>query len=223
MVGPSIDHLRSFNQSPVPLIELKKLSPLLASTDVYLAVHRALQNGAEVTERVLNLLQVNGLAREVLEIMHDYLLPVGHEHSDSVVFRVLLKTPLGLLDLHFYLLKAAQVNFRQNFVLNLFKVLFLELYLIRNRDDLLFKLIDLVLVDRDMLDLVPHQPRLPWNLLLLILIILHLRALSLLGVVYCLLYPLLEIEDFVVDKVLVDLHFFLEVPHLSFVYKLENS
>jgi hypothetical protein len=105
---------------------------------------------------VFYLFQVNGLAREVFEIVHDDLLPVRHEHSDSVVFRVLLKTPFCLLDLHLYLLEAAQINLSKDFVLDLFKVFFLELYLIGNRDDLLFKLIDLVLVDWNMLDLVPH-------------------------------------------------------------------
>ena len=59
-------------------------------------------------------------------------------------------------------------------------------------------------------------------------LLLHLRAvlqlilLSRPGTLDSLLNPLEEVDDLVVDKVLVDLHFFLEVSHLAFVDKLED-
>lgn len=90
MIRPAIDHLGALNQRPIPLIELKQLSSLLASAYVDLPIHRALQDGAEVAEWVLNMLQIYRLACEILEIMHDYLLSVGHEDSYPVVLGVLL-------------------------------------------------------------------------------------------------------------------------------------
>ena len=86
MVGSSIDHLGPFYQSPVPFIEFEQLPPLFATANVDLAVHRALQYGAEVAKGVLHLLQVNGLAGEILQVMHDDLLSVWYEHRDPVVF-----------------------------------------------------------------------------------------------------------------------------------------
>ena len=71
------------------------------------------------------------------------------------------------MNFHFDLLKATQVNLREDLVLNLLEVLFFELDLVRNRNDLLFKLVDLVFVYWDVLDLVPHQASLTQNLLLL--------------------------------------------------------
>ena len=71
------------------------------------------------------------------------------------------------MNFHFDLLEATQVNLREDLVLNLLEVLFFELDLVRNRNDLLFKLVDLVFVYRDVLDLVPHQACLTQNLLLL--------------------------------------------------------
>ena len=78
------------------------------------------------------LLEVDGFAGEVLQIVHDYLFSVWHEHRNPVVFRVLFQAPLRLLDFHFYVLEARQVNLVQDFLLNLLKVLFLKLNLIRD-------------------------------------------------------------------------------------------
>ena len=78
------------------------------------------------------LLEVDGFAGEVLQIMHDDLFSVRHEHSNPVVFRVLFQAPLCLLDLHLDVLKARQVYLVQYFLLNLLKILFLKLNLIRD-------------------------------------------------------------------------------------------
>ena len=56
MIWPSIDHLWSLNESPVSFIELEQLSPLLATTNIDLSIHGALQNGAEIAKGMLNLL-----------------------------------------------------------------------------------------------------------------------------------------------------------------------
>lgn len=46
---------------------------------------------------------------------------------------------------------------------------------------------------------------------------------SLFGVITGLLYPLLEVYDLVIDKVLVNLHFFLKILHLTLIDKLQDS
>ena len=43
-----------------------------------------------------------------------------------------------------------------------------------------------------------------------------------LGVIDRLLYPLLKVDDLIVHKILVYLHLFLEISHLSLVDELEN-
>ena len=89
--------------------------------------------------------------------MHDYLLSIWHKHCNPVVLRVLFKTPLGLLNLKLDLLKAAKVDFVQNFCVDLLKVLFLELYLVRNRLELLLETVRFLLVDGNVLHLVTEQ------------------------------------------------------------------
>ena len=66
MIGSPIDHLTSLNESPVPLIKLEELSSLLSTANIYFAVYRRLKNGGEVTEWMLNLLELNCLACEIL-------------------------------------------------------------------------------------------------------------------------------------------------------------
>jgi hypothetical protein len=79
---------------------------LFSATDVYLAVHGALQNRTEVAKRMFYLFQVDRLGGEVFQVMHDDLLPVGHEHCDPVVFAVLFKRLFCLLNFGFYLLET---------------------------------------------------------------------------------------------------------------------
>ena len=45
---------------------------------------------------------------------------------------------------------------------------------------------------------------------------------SLFGVITGLLNPLLEVDDLVVDEVLVNLHFFLKIFHLTLIDKLQD-
>lgn len=152
--------------------------------------------------------------------MHYNLLSVWHEHSDPVVFRVLLQAALSLLDFYFYLLERTQVYLRQNFVLNLFEILFFELYLVWNTYYLLLKLVDLVLVDGNVLSLVPQDwARLSYYLLRLVLV----WALCLFSVVYSLLDSLLKVYYLVVNKVLVNFHLLLKISHFALVYKLKYS
>jgi hypothetical protein len=84
---------------------------LFASTDVDFSVQGALQDGAKITEWVLYLLQIDGLAREVLEVMHNYLLPVRYKHRDPVVLGVLLEAALSLLYFHFDMLETGEIYF----------------------------------------------------------------------------------------------------------------
>jgi hypothetical protein len=86
MIGSPIDHLGPLNQCPISFVELKKLSSLLSSTDINLAIHRALQNGAKITKRMLHLLEIDGLASKVLKVMHNYLFSIWYKNSDSIVF-----------------------------------------------------------------------------------------------------------------------------------------
>ena len=79
---------------------------------------------------MLNLFKINRLTCEIFQIMHDYLFSIWHEHCDPVVFGVLFKGPLRLLDLDFDLLEAAKVNFSEDFLLDLFEILFLKFDLI---------------------------------------------------------------------------------------------
>lgn len=46
---------------------------------------------------------------------------------------------------------------------------------------------------------------------------------SLFGVITCLLNSLLEVDDLVVNEVLVNLHFFLKILHLTLIDKLQDS
>jgi hypothetical protein len=55
---------------------------------------------------MFHLLQINSLARKIFKIMHDDLLPIWDEYSDSVVLGILLEAPLCLLDFNLDLLKA---------------------------------------------------------------------------------------------------------------------
>ena len=126
VVGPAIDHLRSLDERPVALIKLKELPSLLSAANVDLTVHGALEDGAEVAEWVLDVLQVDSLAREVLQVVHDDLLSVRHEYSYPVVFRILFQASLRLQDLHFHLLEAREINLVQDLVLNFFEVFLLE-------------------------------------------------------------------------------------------------
>lgn len=89
VIGSAVDHLGPFDERPVPLVELKQLSPLLATADVDLAVHGTLQYGREVAEGVLHLFKVNRLTCEVFEVMHYDLFPIRHKHSNPVIFRIL--------------------------------------------------------------------------------------------------------------------------------------
>ena len=135
------------------------------------------------------LLEVDGFAGEVLQIVHDYLFSVRHEHRNSVVFRILFQAPLRLLDLHLDVLEAGQINLIQDFLLDLLKVLFLKLNLIRDRNDFFLKAINFFLVNRNMLYLVSHWPVLVIGYLLLPIFDMVLGF----GLVNGLLYSLLEI------------------------------
>ena len=68
-----------------------------------------------------------------------------------------------------------------------------------------------------MLDLVTHWPILVVCYLLIVHVVLGF------GLVDCLLDSLLEIQDFVINKVLVNFHFLLEILHLTFVDQLEDA
>ena len=94
--------------------------------------------------------QVDGLRSEVLEVVHDDLLSVGHEDGDSSVLRVLFEGPLGLEDLGLDLLKTGQVDLVEDLLLNLFKVLLLKLDLFAHLVDLLLKVVHFLFVDADL-------------------------------------------------------------------------
>ena len=121
------------------------------------------------------------------------------------------------------LLETAQVNFIENFVLDLFKVFFLESDLIRDGLHLFIKAINLLFVDWNMLNLVPGKSCLVVDLRQLLCCHAALKAglLGLSSILYCLLNSLLEVCYLIVDKVLIDFHFFLEIAHLPFVDELE--
>ena len=119
------------------------------------------------------------------------------------------------------MLKACQIDLVQDFILHLLKILFLKFYLILDRLDLFVEAIDFFFVDRDVLDLVAHKSTLlslrQWKLRVAT------RFVSLFGVITCLLDPLLEVDDLVVNEVLVNLHFFLKILHLTLIDKLQDS
>jgi hypothetical protein len=86
-------------------------------------------------------------------------------------------------------LEAGQINLIQDFLLDLLKVLFLKLNLIRDRNDFFLKAINFFLVNRNMLYLVSHWPVLVIGYLLLTIFNMVLGF----GLVNGLLYSLLEI------------------------------
>jgi hypothetical protein len=106
-------------------------------------------------------------------------------------------------------------------ILHLFKVFLLEPYLFGYRLCFLLKGINLLLVDRNVLYLMPAQATIDVLKLLGIHAIFEAVLLGLFRILNCLLDSLLEVCDLIVDKVLVYLHLLFEVPHLTFIYKLQ--
>lgn len=153
MIGSTVDHFGALYESPVTLVEFEELAALFTSTNINLAVHAALEDSAEVTERVLHMLQINCLAREIFEVVHDDLLSVRHEDGDSVVFGILLEAALCLQDLRLDLLKAAEVYFVEDLFLDFFEVLLLELYLFADLVHLLLKVVHFLFVNGHRLQL----------------------------------------------------------------------
>ena len=223
MIWPPIDHLRSLNQGPVSFIKFKELSSLLSAANVNLTIHRALQYCTKVSKWVFHLFKVDRLACKVFEIMHYNLFSIWYKYCNPIVFWILLQTSLCLLNFDLDLLETAQVNFIENFVLDLFKVFFLESDLIRDGLHLFIKAINLLFVDWNMLNLVSGKPCLVVDLRQLLCCHATLKAgcLGLSSILYCLLNSLLEVCYLIVDKVLIDFHFFLEIAHLPFVDELE--
>jgi hypothetical protein len=82
----------------------------------------------------------------------------------------------------------------------LFKILLFELDLVGNRAHFFLKPFNLFFFS----GCVSWESILVWVVLL----------------VHCLLNPLLKVDNFVVDKVLVNFHFFFEVAHFSFIDEL---
>ena len=136
---------------------------MLSTADINLAIHGALQDGAEIAEWVLDLLQVYGLAREVFKVMHYDLLPIWDKHCNSIVFGILLQASFCLLNLDLDLLEAAQINFVENLVLDLFEILLLKFDLIRNGLNFLVKVFNFLFINRNMLDLMSRQARVTVN------------------------------------------------------------
>ena len=91
--------------------------------------------------------------------------------------------------------------------MNLLKILLFKLNLVRNGVYFLLKTINLLFLNGNVLS-IDH------NAFLLLVSLLQVRSLN------GLLDPLLEVYDFVIDEVLIDLHFLFEVAHLSLVYQL---
>jgi hypothetical protein len=106
------------------------------------------------------------------------------------------------------------------------KIFLLELYLIWNWLNFLFKTIYLFLVDRDVLHLMPQQSSLVAERQLLGQLRLgasiSTNRLRLSCAIDRLLDPMLKVGNLVVDKVLIYFHFFLKVAHFTLVNELEN-
>jgi hypothetical protein len=104
---------------------------------------------------MLHLLQLNCFACEIFEVVHNDLFAIRYEHGNPIVLRVLFQASLGLLDFHFNLLEAAEVNFVEDLVLDFLEVFFLEPDLLRNGLHFFVEVFNLLFVYWDVLDLVP--------------------------------------------------------------------
>lgn len=244
VVAAAIDHLRALDQRPVPLVEFEQFPALLATANIDPPIHAALQDGAEVAERMLYVAQVNGLRGKVLQIVHDDLLSVRHEHGYPVVVAVLLERPFCLQDLGLNLLEGGQINLVENLLLQLFEVLLFESDLFAHLCDFFLKAVNLLFVDADRLlrsragrgssvrlsDLIAAclvrvgrpQPLLSISAQAVLVNDLLVRVSRQVSLLDGVLDALKEVDNLVLDEVLVDFHLALEIPHLCLVDELQD-